>query len=256
MTGLLLIKEAGFSASEACQLRWDDVKFNQMGRPEPTVQFEIQKDFSAGATHDYKRPGSPRCARELHRRAEFFRRQWETLEGHYVVEELSGRRVESKALTAFCRDELLHCGMGAAELAQDRSEPYGIGVRLLLSNYKYRLAYRSGFQEDSGVVNYLMGHSLSGNVTADHYRSMTSPEGQDFLLNVLSRDKTFEDAPSDGTKMITTEQNGDMTKITARARDPRRFNHVTLTVRLEPGQTLEVCAPGILQGSVKAKKVK
>lgn len=85
---------------------------------------------------------------------------------------------------------------------------------------------------------------------------MTSPEGQDFLLNVLSRDKTFEDAPSDGTKMITTEQNGDMTKITARARDPRRFNHVTLTVRLEPGQTLEVCAPGILQGSVKAKKVK
>ena len=75
MTGLLLIKEAGFSASEACQLRWDDVKFNQMGRPEATVQFEIQKDFSAGATHDYKRPGSPRCARELHRRAEFFQRQ-------------------------------------------------------------------------------------------------------------------------------------------------------------------------------------
>lgn len=256
MTGLLLIKEAGFSASEACQLRWDDVKFNQMGRPEATVQFEIQKDFSAGATHDYKRPGSPRCARELHRRAEFFQRQWGTLEGHSILEDLSGRRVESKALTAFCRDELLHCGMGAAELAPDHTEPYGIGVRLLLSNYKYRIAYRSGFQEDSGAVDYLMGHSLSGNVTADHYRSMTSPEGQDFLLNVLSRDKTFEDAPPDGTKMITTEQNGDMTKITARAKDPRRFNHVTLTVRLEPGQTLEVCAPGILQGSVKAKKVK
>lgn len=256
MTGLLLIKEAGFPASEACQIRWDDVKFNQMGRPETTVQFEIKKDFSAGATHDYKRPGSPRCARELYRRAEFFRRQWGTLEGHYVLEDLSGRCVESKALTAFCRDELLHCGMGAAELAQDRAEPYGIGVRLLLSNYKYRIAYRSGFQEDSGVVNYLMGHSLSGNVTADHYRSMTGPEGQEFLLNVLSRDKTFEDTPPDGIELIAKERDGDAAKITVQAKKPQRFNHVTLTVRLEPGQTLEISAPGILQGSMKVKKAK
>ena len=107
----------------------------------------------------------------------------------------SGKREESKALTTFCREKLLHCGMGAAELAQDRAGPYGIGVRLRLSNYKYRIAYRSGFQKDNGGVDYLMGHSLSGNVTVDHYRSMTGPEGQDSLLNALSGDKTFEDAP-------------------------------------------------------------
>ena len=111
------------------------------------------------------------------------------------MEDLSGRRVESKALTAFYRDELLHCGMGAAELAQDRAGPYGIGVRLRLSNYKCRITYPDGFQKDNGGVDYLMGHSLSGNVTADHYRSMTGPEGQDSLLNALSRDKTSDMAP-------------------------------------------------------------
>ena len=62
--GLLSIKEAGFPAGEACRLRWEDEKFNQMGRPETAIQFEIQKDFSAGPTHDYQRPGSPRCVGE------------------------------------------------------------------------------------------------------------------------------------------------------------------------------------------------
>lgn len=68
MTGLLLIKEAGFPAGEACQLRWEDEKFNQMGRPETAIQFEIKKDFSAGPTHDYQRPGSPRYVGELYSR--------------------------------------------------------------------------------------------------------------------------------------------------------------------------------------------
>ena len=145
--------------------------------------------------------------------------------------------------------------MGAAELAQDRAGPYGIGVRLRLSNYKCRITYPDGFQKDNGGVDYLMGHSLSGNVTADHYRSMTGPEGQDSLLNALSRDKTFEDAPPEGTKMITTGQDGDITQIAALAKAPRRFNNVLLlAVRSEPGGTLEVCAPGMIGRSGKVKK--
>lgn len=254
MTGLLLIKSAGFSSSDACKLRWDDVEFNQMGRSETTVQFAIKKNFSAGATHDYKRPGTPICARELHRRAEFFRAQWGILAGHYVLEDLTGKRLESKVLTAFCREELLRCGMAPSVLAPDRTEPHGIGVRLLLSNYKNFISYRSGFQQDSGVINFLQGYSLAGNVTADNYRSFTSPEAQDFLLDVLSRDKTLESPLPAGGELITENHTAGITKIQVLAEKPQRFNHVTFTVRLEPEQTLEIWAQGLIRGSVKAKR--
>lgn len=225
-----------------------------MGRSETTVQFAIKKNFSAGATHDYKRPGTPICARELNRRAEFFRAQWGILAGHYVLEDLTGKRLESKVLTAFCREELLRCGMAPSVLAPDRTEPHGIGVRLLLSNYKNFISYCSGFQQDSGVINFLQGYSLAGNVTADNYRSFTSPEAQDFLLDVLSRDKTFESPLPAGGGLVTENQTAGMTKIQVLAEKPQRFNHVTFTVRLEPEQTLEIWAQGLIRGSVKAKR--
>ena len=252
-TGMLLIKDAGFPSGEACELLWDDLLFNRMGRPETTVQFVIQKEFIVGATHNYTRPGTTFCAKELLRRAQACLERWGSLENHYVLEDFTGKRLTSKQLTEFCRERLLHSGMDYASLTPDRSQPYGVGVRLLLAHCKYRITYLAGLQEDSGAVRFLRGFSLAGNVSADHYRDFTSPEGQNFLWNILNRDKSMEEAPPAGD-LIHTSVDGDTIIITAKAPEPNRFNHITGSILLEKGQFLDIQSPNLLHGHLKIKK--
>ena len=252
-TGVLLILEDGFPADEACSLRWSDVLFNQMDRPETTVQFAIQKEFIAGATHDYTRPGTPFSAQELYRRAKACEHHWGTLDGHYVLEDFSGKRLTSKTLTEFCRELLLHCGMDYLSLTPDRTQPYGVGVRLLLAHYKHRITYLAGLDSDNGAVRFLLGLSLSGNVTADHYRSFTSTEGQEFLLDILSRDKTSAQAvPPD--KRIQTSTDGAVATTTVQAPSPTHFHRVSGTVRLEKGQYLDLSSLNLGHGHVIIRK--
>lgn len=253
--GMLLAKDAGFPAGESCQLLWTDLLFNQMERPETTVQFRIQKENIAGATHDYTRPGTLFCARELLRHANAGLEHWGTLEGHYVLESFDGKRLTSKELTEFCRERLLHSGMDYTCLTSDRTQPYGVGIRLLLAHYKYRITCLCGLQEDSGAVQFLLGHSLSGNVTADYYRSFTSPEGQDYLLNVLNRDKSMEKALPVAEE-IQAVSDGNMMTVTVGAADPNRFNHVTGSVLLEKGQYLDVRSMNLLHGHFKIRRPK
>lgn len=254
-TGLLLIKEVGFSAVDACNLRWDEVHFNEMERIEPTVQFAIQKEFIAGATHDYTRPGTPFCAEELGRRAEFFRARWGTLNNRYVLEDGDGKRLTSNELTAFCREQLFQCGMVPGELGAT-SGTLGIGVRLLLANYKNRITYLSGTQPNDGAAKFLQGLSLSGNVTADHYCSMTSPEAQEHLLNLQARDKSFARPLPDDIELVCREDTDGKTSFLVHSKEPQRFNRSTVTIRLEPGQSLEVMANCMLQGHIIVKRAK
>lgn len=252
-TGVLLILEGGFSADEACSLRWSDVRFNQMDRPETTVQFAIQKEFIAGATHNYTRPGTPFSAQELYRRAKICENHWGTLDGHYVLEDFSGKCLKSKTLTEFCRELLLHCGMDYLNLTPDRTQPYGVGVRLLLAHYKHRITYLAGLDSDNGAVRFLLGLSLAGNVTADHYRSFTSPEGQEFLLNILSRDKTSVKAVPPGER-IQTSTDGTLATTMVQAPSPTHFHRVSGTVRLEKGQHLDLRSLNLGHGYAVIRK--
>ena len=254
-TGLLLILEDGFPVEEGCALRWSDLLFNQMGRTETTVQFGIKKEFIAGATHNYTRPGSPFSALELFRRAEKCRAHWGTLEGHYILEDFNGKRLDKKALTEFCRERLLHCGMDYLNLAPDRSQPYGVGVRLLLAHYKYRITYLAGLQDDNGAVRFLQGLSLAGNVSADYYRSFTSPEGQNFLLNILSRDTFSNDAPQ-SDELIQITSDGESTTVLVHAQNPGHFNRASGTIRLEEGQSLDLCSLSLGSGYIEISKIK
>ncbi len=151
----------------------------------------------------------------------------------------NGRRLTPKALTAFCRELLLHCGMDYLSLTPDRTQPYGVGVRLLLAHYKHRITYLAGLDSDNGAVRFLLGLSLSGNVTADHYRSFTSPEGQEFLLNILSRDKTSANPAPPGERMQTSTNGAAITTM-IQAPSPSHFHQVSGTIRLEKGQYIEL----------------
>ena len=44
-------------------------------------------------------------------------------------------------------------------------------------------------------MNFLLGNSLAGDTTSDHYRSFTDPEGQEMLYHALERDRRFFAGP-------------------------------------------------------------
>lgn len=113
------------------------------------------------------------------------------------------------------------------------------GVRLLLAHYQHRITYLAGLDADNGAVRFLQGLSPAGNVTADHSRSFTSPDGQAFLLSILSRDKaSVKPAPPD--ERTQTSADGTAITTTVQAPSPSHFQQVSGTVRLEKGQYLEL----------------
>lgn len=253
-TGVLLEKE-GFTGSDVCNLSWDNVCFNQMGREETTAQIVITKEFSAGATHDYTKPVCSFSARELLRRAEELKSRGIDLKERRILESSSGKRMTSKELAAYCKEALLRCGIGPDTLKPDPSSSNGAGSRLLQSHYHHRLK-NNGVKDGSGISEFLLGRSLAGNVTYDHYCSMTSPEAQEHLLNILDRDKTLEPVLPDEA-VVSTERSEDGKEIvTVRAKDPGRFTQATVTVRLEPGQSIDVISLGMINGIATAKSVK
>lgn len=130
-------------------------------------------------------------------------------------------------------------------LAPDRAH----GVRLLLAHYKHRITYLAGLDADNGAVRFLQGLSLAGNVTADHSRSFTSPEGQAFLLSILSRDKaSVKPAPPD--ERMQTSTDGTAITTTVQAPSPSHFHRVSGTVRLEKGQYLKLRSLSLGHGTI------
>ncbi len=253
-TGVLLEKE-GFTGSDVCKLSWDDVRFNQMGREETTAQIVIIKEFSAGATRDYTKPVCSFSARELFRRAEELKSRGIDLKGRRILESSSGKRMTSKELAAYCKEALLRCGVGPDALKPAPSSASGAGSRLLQSHYHHRLR-NNGIKDGSGISEFLLGHSLAGNVTYDHYCSMTSPEAQEHLLNLLDRDKTLEPVLPDEAVVSTGRLEDGKEIMTVRAKELWRFTQATVSVRLEPGQSLDVTSPGMINGIAKIKAVK
>lgn len=134
-------------------------------------------------------------------------------------------------------------------LAPDRAQPYGVGVRLLLAHYQHRITYLAGLDADNGAVRFLQGLSPAGNVTADHSRSFTSPEGQAFLLSMLSRDKaSVKPAPPD--ERMQTSADGTAITTTVQAPSPSHFQQVSGTVRLEKGQYLKLRSLNLGHGTI------
>lgn len=134
-------------------------------------------------------------------------------------------------------------------LAPDRTQPYGVGVRLLLAHYQHRITYLAGLDADNGAVRFLQGLSPAGNVTADHSRSFTSPEGQAFLLSMLSRDKaSVKPAPPD--ERMQTSADGTAITTTVQAPSPSHFHRVSGTVRLEKGQYLKLRSLSLGHGTI------
>lgn len=253
-TGMLLIKEAGFTPKEACSLKWDDCYFNDLEKDFPTIRIRFEKEFIAGATHNFTRPSTFLCAHELLRRKKHLIEKYGSLKGHYILEDKKGKPINPKSLTDFCYQTMARCH-AEKDNSQNFANPIGGGVRLLLAHYQHRISHICGAPESSGIKKFLTGQSLAGNVTADHYCSFTSPEGQLFLYNLLARDKRFF-SPIPDKATLKEEHQNENTVFTVCSKDPRRFTKTTMTVELQPGEHLTITGDCMLHGNVRIKEIK
>ena len=169
-----LVKDAGFSAKEACALQWGDVIFNDNSYG--YVCIRLRRDDIAGATHDFTRPVLPFEGEVLHRRYDYLCTQYSSAElAEMPVASLGTnpkKALTNKTLASFCKAILLNSGFaGFANQVQQDSEKHGAGVNILLKNYTYKLSHYCGLYADKSDVRFLLGKSVAKDVTADNYRS-------------------------------------------------------------------------------------
>lgn len=251
--GLLLVKECGLSAKKACAYKWKDIIFNNNFE---YVTMTIQNDELVGAVHNYTQPITPFAA-------EILKYRYEELLNSYSKEELQEMHIASKknnpkkqldpkVLTTLCRTALIHCGINQYNLTTLPGELYGSGIRLLLRNITYRLEYYCGLSLDPAAVRFLTLKALN-NVTAEHYRSFTCPEGQAYLYNALKRDTRFNEIPdSESDDEITKEVLSDgRVKYSILPESLDKLTSFKVKLVIKPGESVEVSAPQGITCSIK-----
>ena len=249
-TGILLIRAYGITAKEACNLKWSDLVFGQLFDG-PSCQLRRFLTFFAGHTQDYTKPCAPVFALQLARRYSDLSLAGGDLINEYILS-IDGKRLSPKRLTQYCRSKLLEFGVNYGDLAYDRSLPDGAGVRLLIAHYKHCLMYRCGLRKDGGALKFLLGQSLAGNTTADHYRSFTDRSGQEWLQMILNRDREFDPPISEP---VHVDQGSSDLHATITSDDPRRFTRAKISIDLQPGQHITLNANCYLHGDVDAKVI-
>lgn len=186
VTGLLLVKELGLTSAKALDLNWENILWEC---PEiPFVRVALSNIENAGATHNYTKPCGPFASAELKRRFQWAVEQYgETVETQPIIPKVKRKKVKPEEIGNFCRQALIQV---KKELGKEAVG--GENTLLFSKNYEHQLIYTCGLPAESGGLKYLKGQSLAGNVTADHYRPFSSPEGLHYLYGLISRNSQLE----------------------------------------------------------------
>ena len=250
---LVLAKDAGQDAQDMTELKWKDIVFHA---DDPLfVQIKIEKDY-AGWTHDYTRPVFFLAALALKHWYDQLRQKYseERLSEQYI---LTGDDMpKKKAITDYIRQTLRHIGVdeGILRAAKGGERKQAAGVRLLLNTYEKKVALQLGLEEsDPSAILFLLGRSLGTDVTADHYRSFTSPEGQRKLYIAMRRWGSCVQ-PVQSNKVSMTEQrteNGYLLRFSPE--DPEKRMDLELTLELRAGEELVLWGEYGLTGHVEVE---
>ena len=244
LIGITLVKEACFSASEACELMWSDVLLVE--NSPNALRIRYRRDEIAGATHDYSFPLVGFGVEVLRRRRAWLQEQGFSeakISKMYVASAEKDPKVklEAKALTGKCRDVLKKAGIGYAAFARLKEYQKGSGITLLQQTFRYRLETVCGLSEDQAIVRFMMHESLANMLQANHYRCFTDETALDYMLTALERDKRFEDEVKPA-RTIKRQKIDSGERITALAENSKRRNRATFRIRLNPGQLTKVYA--------------
>lgn len=248
--GLSLIKDGGFTAVEACKLKWEDVNFSA-----GFLVINFYKNENVGATHNYSRVITPFLSDLITKKYNglligFSKNE---IDKTYILQK--GKECcTAKALTAFARQVLKNCCNVETEILQNNSShSCGGGVQLLLRTYQYKLNYICGLR-DSGEKKYLCGKSLRGSTTDDNYCNYASKESRTHAYKVLKR---LAPCTADlKTKIgIKQEQLPDgRIKITISPSDPQHIVQCRFNLLLNAGDVVSATAESGITGEIRKSR--
>lgn len=246
--GIAVIKDAHFASADACALSWSDIIFDDT-LPD-FVRISQQRDSIAGATHDFTRPCFPFCGLILRKRYDYLLSRYTAIELQNMpvvsAQKDPKKGLKGKDLTAFCMNILKSSGISNAQLEKLRqSSQTGVGVRLIMQNYKYKLSHFCGLSEDPAAMSFLMGLSMQADTTGNHYRSFTAPEGQRYLYVALCRDTRFKSyAENHRTQSRKPGQ------IIFRPGQPDKIIVAAVSLQIKKGETIEIHASKGVKGNM------
>lgn len=245
LVGITLVKEGGLTSKEACHLTWAEI--SPMPDYPDTLLIALRKDDMAGATHNYTFPLLPFGSRTLLKRLAWLREQYSEEQICRMpvasAENDPTKALDPSRLTDACRTVLHNCGVGYAALAGLQDLHTGAGIHMLHATYRYRLEDVCRLRDDPGLLTFMLHHSLTNLVQADHYRSFTDPTAQHMLHTAISRDNRF-DPPSRSRQPVKRKKSGHAgERVTVQAPSSTAPNHVTLKAFVQPDGELRISAP-------------
>lgn len=252
--GIVLMLWGGFSAKLACGFVWEDILFDC---DEPDfVRVIYHQNDKAGATHDFTRPLFPQAARIL-------RRRYETLTVKYTPEDLAKypivstkqsykKAMTASALTQFGAMLLRTIGVTEETFFALKLPKVAVSSRIFYNTYIKNLVQRCGLANDPGTVNFMLGQSLSGSVTDDHYSSFVSDLASERIFTVLKAAGPLENIDQLEEQIIL--ENGRTQHIIAPENTRQRIG-VVADITLQPGEELEIVCPHGVSGSISARAV-
>lgn len=185
-----LLNGGGITPTIQAGLKWSDVVIDQDDHSD--VRVHINMANNSWATQDYTRALFRAEGAIVY---EGYERLCKMLGGTDAVNELpvisakgdTMKCVPPGEITAYIRDALLRAGVKNSTLApsKNRDPRVGMGTQLLQKNYKAKLL-ECGLETDNGLVDFLCLKKIAS-VTANHYRSFTSQEAQQYIRSVLDR---------------------------------------------------------------------
>lgn len=243
LIGVTLIKEAGLSTSEACELRWKDISYPEEFLGLALVDFH--RENVSGATHDYSFLMFPFGSAVLKERRAWLQQQGYSEEDIEVMPVASANgnpceRLKPSKLSNFCRAILHSAGAGYAKLAAQHDKEVGGGVKLLLNTYAYRLSDVCNLRNDPGVVAFMQHKSLYNMLQANNYRSFTDPIARHYIATALRRD-TFRLVPQKQRKnTVRIKKLGSGKEVRVVSNSPQEKTSFLLKIRCKAGHPVEI----------------
>lgn len=253
--GISLMRYGGFSAKQAVEFCWSDVIWHD----DPDyVRIKFFRDDIAGATHDYTAPIFPVGALVL--RARYIELMWT-----YSQEELLEMPIASQVkdpkkkmnpneLIQNGRLMLLNVGYTYATLKELTDENLGaVSARIFSNTYKRNLYQNCRLTDDDGDAKYLMGESLTDNVTNNHYISFSCEASADRFHTMMSVLQKKEDIDKDVEVVVLGDGKE---KLTLYPKDTWQRVGCKAFYVLKPNEELAIICPHGAEGEVQVREIR
>lgn len=112
---------------------------------------------------------------------------------HNSTKQSYKKAMTANALTQYGATLLRTIGVGEETLMKLKVPKVAVSGRIFYNTYVKNLVQRCGLANDPGTVNFMLGQSLSGSVTDDHYSSFTSELASERIFTALKAAGPLED---------------------------------------------------------------